>query len=115
MSRFFISYSRVDKVVFARPFAQRLHRMFPDHNVWWDEELTGGDVWWDEILRQIAACDVFIYLLSNKSVNSPYCRAEFAEAQRLQKHIITVQVRDRTKTFQRTERDPICRHEKWRG
>ena len=73
MSHVFISYSRVDKEVFARPFVQRLHRMFPTHDIWWDEELTGGDVWWEEILHQIAQCDVFIYLLSNEFVTSPYC------------------------------------------
>jgi hypothetical protein len=40
---------------------------------------------------------VFIYLVSNESVTSPYCQAEFAEALRLRKVIVTVQVRDKTR------------------
>lgn len=94
--RIFVSYSRVDKP-FTERFVTRLRRMYRSDEVWYDDELLGGDVWWEEILDQIAACDIFIYLLSNESVNSPYCQAEFAEARRLQKRIITVQVRDRTK------------------
>jgi hypothetical protein len=67
-----------------------------DDVIWWDQHLRGGDVWWNEILRAIADCDIFIYLLSNESVNSPYCKAEYFEARRLQKLILTVQVRGRT-------------------
>jgi formylglycine-generating enzyme required for sulfatase activity len=95
MARIFISYSRVDKP-FAERFSARLRKMFPDVDVWLDSNLLGGDIWWIEILNQTAACDVFIYLLSNESVQSPYCYAEFTEARRLQKCVITVQVRDRT-------------------
>ncbi len=94
-SHIFISYSRVDKQ-FTELFITRLRHMFPDVEIWYDDELHGGERWWDEILHQIAACDVFIYLLSNESVQSPYCQAEFTEARRLQKRVITVQIRDRT-------------------
>jgi formylglycine-generating enzyme required for sulfatase activity len=93
--KLFISYSRVD-----RPFAQRivarLRVVYGYDAVWFDEELRGGDKWWEEILTQIAASDILLYLLSNESVTSPFCQAEFTEAQRLRKLIITVQVRDRT-------------------
>jgi formylglycine-generating enzyme len=92
----FLSYSRVDKP-FVERFAQRLKRIFRDYTIWYDDDLLGGDIWWEEILTQIAVADIFIYLLSNESVNSPYCQAEFEEARRLQKHIITVQVRDKTR------------------
>ncbi|MBI5668202.1 MAG: toll/interleukin-1 receptor domain-containing protein [Chloroflexi bacterium] len=91
----FISYSRVDKS-FTEHFIARLRRLFPDVEIWYDDELHGGELWWDEIINQIAACDVFIYLLSNESVQSAYCQAEFTEARRLQKRVITVQIRDRT-------------------
>lgn len=96
MARIFISYSRVDGA-FTERFVRRLKRIDRDHNVWYDDELLGGDIWWEEILNHIYVCDLFVYLLSNESVNSPYCQAEFIEARRLQKRIITVQVRDRTK------------------
>lgn len=96
MAQIFISYSRVDGA-FAERFVARLRRKFPNHGIWIDTEITGGDDWWAEIIKAIGSCDIFIYLLSNESVESAYCRAEFSEAQRLQKRIITVQVRDRTK------------------
>jgi formylglycine-generating enzyme required for sulfatase activity len=98
MARFFISYSRVDEPFTAR-FVELLRNDLapaPTHYVWYDRFLTGTQTWWDEILSQIAQADVFIYLLSNESVSSPYCRAEFEEARRLRKIILTVQVRDRT-------------------
>jgi len=82
MARIFISYSRVDKT-FTERFEARLRRMFPDVPVWYDDHLYGGQNWWNEILGQIAKCDIFIYLLSNESVTSPYCQAEFTEARRL--------------------------------
>ena len=95
MATFFISYSRVDKA-FVERFVARLRRKFPNHTFWFDEELTGGDDWWAEIIGAIEKSDIFIYLLSNESVTSLYCQAEFREAQRLQRRIISVQARDRT-------------------
>lgn len=94
--KLFISYSRVD-TEFTYNYVTRFRRMFPGSVFWFDEELHGGDNWWNAILDQIASCDIFIYLLSNESLMSPYCRAELKEAQRLQKRIITVMVRARTK------------------
>lgn len=91
----FISYSRVD-TQFTYQYVARVRRTFPGSSFWFDEELHGGDNWWNAILDQITSCDIFIYLLSNESLLSPYCRAELAEAQRLQKRIITVMVRART-------------------
>src|SRR5690606_33899208 len=96
MPKLFISYSRVDTEITER-LVNRLRRVYGLANVWYDDELYGGARWWQEILKQIANCQVFIYLLSNESVTSPYCKAEFTEAQRLQKPIVTVQVRDRTR------------------
>jgi formylglycine-generating enzyme required for sulfatase activity len=97
MPRIFISYSRVDNQNGdVRFFVERLRKGRPGDEIWWDEELRGGDVWWQEILSQIDRCDIFIYLLSNESVSSPYCQAEYFEARRLQKLILTVQVRGRT-------------------
>ena len=95
MTQIFISYSRVD-TEFTQRFVDRLRRAYDHDAVWYDDDLHGGARWWQTILTQIAACEVFIYLLSNESVTSRYCQAEFNEARRLQKPIVTVQVRDRT-------------------
>jgi hypothetical protein len=48
------------------------------------------------ILGEINACDIFIYLMSNDSLTSPYCQAEFEEALRLQKPRIPVIIRPKT-------------------
>ncbi len=96
MANFFISYSRVDRD-FAVAFIERLRRKFAKDAIWYDAKWTGDSKWWAEILKQINETDIFIYLLSNESVTASYCQAEFAEARRLRKLIIPVQVRDRTK------------------
>ncbi|MGQ9909882.1 MAG: SUMF1/EgtB/PvdO family nonheme iron enzyme [Candidatus Flexifilum sp.] len=99
MAQIFVSYSRVDSA-FVEKLVRRLQQAFPQHTIWYDQApngLIGGDDWWDEILRSIARSDVFIYVLSNESVTSHYCQAEFTEARRLQKRIVTIQARDRTR------------------
>lgn len=98
MPQIFISYSRVDSA-FVDVLIRRMQQAFPDVMIWHDESphgLIGGDNWWDEILRAIAESDVFVFVLSNESVKSLYCQAEFTEARRLQKRIVTIQARDRT-------------------
>lgn len=96
MPKIFISYSRVDRN-FVDDFAPLLREVYGKNEVWVDDELRGGQVWWEEILRQIAHCDVFIYLLSNDSIESDYCQAEYQEALRINKLILPVQIRSRTK------------------
>ncbi len=44
------------------------------------------------IYEQIAQCDIFIYLMSQSSVKSKYCKNELDEAIRLGKSIIPIQV-----------------------
>ncbi len=96
MPRIFVSYSRVD-LHFVQQLVNRLQQMRPNDPVWYDSHgLLGGDRWWDSILKAIGECDLFIYVLSNESIESKYCQAEFTEAQRLQKPIIPIQARDRT-------------------
>jgi hypothetical protein len=78
----FVSYSRVDQWV-TEKIARRLRQAYD--RVWFDENLYGGQVWWDTILKRIDECDIFIYLLSRDSVESPYCRSGIREAKRLGK------------------------------
>ncbi|GAB1422564.1 hypothetical protein MASR2M15_27980 [Anaerolineales bacterium] len=97
MAKFFVSYARID-VVLAEQIIEVLRQRYSYANVWYDQELhnRGGEYWWEEILDAIGQADIFIYLLSKESVESPYCQAEFEEAQRLKKRLIFIQVRDRT-------------------
>lgn len=94
MTHVFVSYSRAD-AIFAKAFVEMLREDLlpePEHFTWYDGRLRGGQDWWDEILRQIARADIFIYLMSGTSVQSEYCKAEFKEAWRLRKHVLTVQI-----------------------
>lgn len=97
MARIFVCYSRADKD-FTKQFVDHLKKDWcPNHTVWCDTKFTEGRNWWKNILKEIARCDVFIYLLSNQSVEANYCQSEFSEAWRLGKVIIAVQVRNITK------------------
>jgi hypothetical protein len=94
----FISYSRVDTEK-AEWLINRLKRSFPDATIWYDKHLKGrgGQNWWNTILDAIEESDIFLFLLSNESLASEYCQAEFTESQRLKRPFIAVQLRDRTK------------------
>lgn len=95
MARIFISYSRADEQ-FIIEMVPLLKSVFPEHIFWYDDHITGGEDWWKRILAEIAACDLFIYLLSNDSLESTYCQAEFKEAIRLRKQALPVIVRPKT-------------------
>ncbi|MBZ0285488.1 MAG: TIR domain-containing protein [Anaerolineae bacterium] len=91
MTRFFISYDRDDRPL-TRQLAAQLRRVYGFDDVWFDENIYGGADWWQEIRKQIASCDIFIFLLSDESATSPYCEKERAEAERLKKEILPVRI-----------------------
>jgi|GEM_PF-865983 len=95
MARLFISYSRADKL-FIEQLVPLLKKVFPHHEIWWDDDLTGGEDWWERILSEIGDCDLFMYLLSNDSLTSEYCQNEFREALRLRKLCVPVIIRPKT-------------------
>ena len=83
--RLFISYARVDKY-----FCSQIVDMLDVHEIWFDNQLQAGQQWWAEIRRQLEWCDGFVYLLSQDSVESKYCKQEFVIAKALGKHIIPI-------------------------
>lgn len=85
----FISYSRSDESA-VRSLAADLDRARVQ--VWLDEDLGGGDAWWTEILAQIRGCDVFVFALSDNSLDSKPCRAEVDYATALGLPILPVQI-----------------------
>src|SRR5262245_52651008 len=91
MTSIFISYDRDDRPL-TRQLATQLRRVYGFDQVWYDENIRGGEDWWDEIRRQIADREIFMYLLSEDSATSPYCQAEHAEAQRLHKEVLPVRI-----------------------
>lgn len=95
MPRFFISYSRDDRR-FVTDFVPLLLPVYGNDSVWFDHQIPGGVDWWEMILSEVRRCDIFIYLLSNDSLISPYCRDECREALRLGKQVLPVVVRPKT-------------------
>jgi hypothetical protein len=63
----FVSYSSRDRDA-VRSLTQDLQDA--DEQVWMDQRLAGGEAWWRAILEQIRGCDVFIFALSQNSIQS---------------------------------------------
>lgn len=85
----FLSYSTRDRGQLD-DLLSALHR--GDQHVWFDEELGGGDVWWQQILEHIRSCPVFLFALSDNSLESKPCLAELNYALALGKPILPVQI-----------------------
>lgn len=92
MAKLFLSYSRVDKSA-TDHIVEKLSQNYGSDNIWYDQKAHGGAEWWSEILSQINECDIFIYIVTEDSLNSPYCQAEFLEAKRLKRYILPIIVR----------------------
>ena len=88
----FISYSRADRQ-FIEQFIPLVRRVYGNNSLWYDDDIHGGTDWWQTILNEIENCELFIYLVSNESLESSYCQAELKEALRLKKQILPVIVR----------------------
>ena len=85
----FISYSR-DDAEFARTLNDALQ--IQGKTTWFDQEsiAAGSANFETEIRRGIAASDHFLFILSPRAVNSPYCASEVEYAARLHKRFLTL-------------------------
>lgn len=92
MAQIFISYSRSDRL-FLDIFLPLIRKVYGNNILWYDDDIHGGADWWSIILNEIGDCELFIYLISNESLESPYCHAELREALRLNKQVLPVLVR----------------------
>ena len=63
-----------------------------DEQVWLDQRLAGGEAWWRAILEQIRNCDVFVFALSQNSIQSKPCQAELQYARELGLPILPIQI-----------------------
>jgi WD40 repeat protein len=84
----FISYSRADS-----DLARRLNEALTSLGklTWFDQEsIASGEDFQQEIYRGIETSDNFLFIISPKSINSPYCSDEVEYAQKLNKRIITI-------------------------
>jgi hypothetical protein len=85
----FCSYARRDAAA-VDDIATQLEQL--GQRAWLDERLSGGQAWWDTILGQIRACDCFLFVLSESSLQSRACMAELDYARDLGRTILPVVV-----------------------
>ncbi len=84
----FISYSRTDSDL-ARKLNDALQEL--GKTTWFDQEsIATGTDFQQEINRGIASSDNFVFIISPKSVNSPYCADEVEYAKNLGKRFVTI-------------------------
>ena len=84
----FISYSRTDSDL-ARKLNDGLQEL--GKTTWFDQEsIATGTDFKQEIYRGIESSDNFLFIISPKSVNSPYCVDEVEYAQKLGKRFVTI-------------------------
>ena len=68
------------------------------HTVWFDQELSGGQTWWDQILENVRTCDVFVFALAPRALESVACTREYEYAFALGKPIIPVLITEGVST-----------------
>lgn len=85
----FISYSSQDRLT-VDALTTALRR--GQQQVWFDQELGGGDAWWSKILEQIRSCDVFVVALSSNWLQSKPSQSELRYAQALKRPILPVRI-----------------------
>ncbi len=84
----FISYSRSDSDL-ARPLNDQLQMR--GKTTWFDQEsIASGADFQKEIYLGIESADNFLFILSPRSINSPYCADEVEYAAKLNKRFITI-------------------------
>ncbi len=84
----FISYSRADSDL-ARQLNDELQMR--GKTTWFDQEsIASGADFQQEINRGIESADNFLFIISPRSINSPYCADEVEYAAKLNKRFITI-------------------------
>jgi hypothetical protein len=92
MAKIFISYARADRDV-VEELVEDLRD--DDHEVWFDQHLTGGQKWWDDILTQIRSCDIFIAALTPEFLEARPCQKQVKYASHLQRLLLPIRCSDK--------------------
>ena len=91
MRRVFVSYASVDRSLVAA----LVHDLeSAGYDVWFDQELSGGQPWWDVILQQVHASDAVLFAVTEDSISSHACRSETDYAIALRKTVIPIRLTD---------------------
>lgn len=84
-----MSYARLDEGV-VKALVQGLE--WANREIWFDNDLSGGEVWWVKILENIRQAEVVIFALSDHALKSKPCRAELDYAIALERNILPIKV-----------------------
>jgi hypothetical protein len=87
--RIFISYSSKDRPL-VEILAEDLKVL--DHEVWFDQALTGGENWWRAILDHIRIADLFVCALTSDWLTSGPSKLEFQYGLALNRHMLPVEM-----------------------
>lgn len=80
MTKLFVSYASHDSKAVDAIVAD-LRAAGQEFDVWFDKHsIPPGSNWWHAILKGIRNCDVFLFMISERSVQSPYSRLEIKYA-----------------------------------
>jgi ubiquinone/menaquinone biosynthesis C-methylase UbiE/PAS domain-containing protein len=91
MAKIFISYDRASKDAVEQLVGDL---KADDHDVWFDQNLTGGQKWWNDILSAIRECEIFVAALTTDFLESRPCKYETNYACDLQKRLLPVRLSD---------------------
>lgn len=89
MVKIFVSYSSDDKTP-VEDLVVDLESL--TYDIWFDNELIGGQSWWDRILKEIENCDIYLCALSDAYLKSEACKHELKYAIALGKTIVPITV-----------------------
>lgn len=87
----FISYSRADRDE-VDSLAQRLN--LRKYNIWYDKDIIAGQDWKQTLGARIIGCNIFILIVSDNSVQSPYVIRELSLALSHKKSILPIYIED---------------------
>jgi hypothetical protein len=85
--RVVVTYARED-IESARVLVDDISQF--GHDVWIDELLLGGQEWWDEVLAMIRQCDLYVFAVTARSLNSDPCAEELRYADMLHRPLLPV-------------------------
>jgi uncharacterized protein len=98
MATIFLSYSRSDREA-VEILEPQIHNIYGYGSLWYDSSIPGGDDWWLRITTEIRECELFLFLVSNASINSEYCQKELQKAIYNGKFVLPVLLATYTQTY----------------
>jgi len=90
IEKLFISYSRDDQA-WVRELIAGLEEL--EFETWFDKKIHASLDWWEVILDNIESADYFIIILTPKSMDSEFCKAELQYALDLNKPILPIMLK----------------------